>query len=62
MTACKLLSCLCQYDMWDAQVYILENTVRPIPNMLFGMVGAVKHSSRLVCVWPPGAHEKEDER
>ena len=62
MTACKLLSCLCKYDMWDAQVYVLENTVRPIPNMLPGMMGAVKHSSGLVRVWAPGAHEKEDER
>ena len=30
--------------------------------MLPGMVGAVKHSSGLVRVWPTGAHEKEDER
>ena len=30
--------------------------------MLPGMVGAVKHSSGLVRVWPPGAPEKEDER
>ena len=62
MTACKLLSCLCQFDMWDAQLYILENMVRPIPNMLPGMVGAVKHSSDLVGVWQSVAHEKEDER
>ena len=52
MTACKPLSCRCQYDMWDAQLYILENKVRPILSMLPGMVGAVKHSSGLVRVWP----------
>ena len=55
-------SCLCQFDMWDAQLYILENTVRPMPNMLPGMVGAVKHSSKLCARLAASRTEKEDKR
>ena len=55
MTAIRVANALKQSDVWMAQIYRLEDTIRPIPRMVPGVVSIRKADTAAVQIWPPAA-------
>jgi hypothetical protein len=52
MTAYRAMAMLNQSDSWTLQFYELENTMRPIAEMVPGRLGATRRNTEPVTLWP----------